>query len=582
MEYLIEAGAAGMTDTDFGYGLIDMAGSLTVTNDYTDSLEPNNTVNQAYPIDTGFYQSYIGCNSDSDFYSFTPRESGMVMALLDGIGADCDYDLYLHQVDKGGDWNEVIASSAAGEGQAEAFMAPVYAGTEYALEVACYYRFSDQPYDLYLISPEVATEWYFAEGYTGAGFDQWLCLQNPDETSSVTIDAEYMFTNGSTLERSYTVGPHSRGTVNVNLEVGAGRDVSVRLSSDDPFIAERPMYFDYGGEWPGGHDLMGITTPSADWFFAEGYTGAGFQEWLCLQNPNGWTVEAEVYFTGPEVFESRTYYLPADSRTTVSVNGVIGAGLDVSLAIFTTDGDSNGYYDPIVAERPMYFDYGGAWKGGHISGGTVLPYEEWYFAEGYTGPGFEEWLCLQNPNDTDITVDIDYMFTTGPSLQRSYDVPALSRATVKVNDEVGVGKDVSIKATSDDPFIAERPMYFDYRYKWQGGSVVTGAMYPSVSWFFAEGYTGPGFEEWLCLQNPGDEATALDISYMLADGTVVPQELTVQPHSRSTVYVNDVVGADKELSIKIVSDVPIVAERPIYFLYQGWCPGGDDVMGYTP
>jgi hypothetical protein len=41
--------------------------------------------------------------------------------------------------------------------------------------------------------------------------------------------------------------------LNVNELVGEGRDVSVSITSDRPIAAERPMYFDYQGMWPGGH-----------------------------------------------------------------------------------------------------------------------------------------------------------------------------------------------------------------------------------------------------------------------------------------------------------------------------------------
>jgi hypothetical protein len=29
------------------------------------------------------------------------------------------------------------------------------------------------------------------------------------------------------------------------------------VASDQPIIAERPMYFNYNGAWTGGHDVVG-------------------------------------------------------------------------------------------------------------------------------------------------------------------------------------------------------------------------------------------------------------------------------------------------------------------------------------
>ncbi len=65
-----------------------------------------------------------------------------------------------------------------------------------------------------------------------------------------------------------------------------GQDVSLKVTSDRGIVAERPMYFDYQGKWTGGHDVLGANAPSKSWYFAEGTTRAGFDQWLCLQNPN--------------------------------------------------------------------------------------------------------------------------------------------------------------------------------------------------------------------------------------------------------------------------------------------------------
>ncbi len=47
-------------------------------------------------------------------------------------------------------------------------------------------------------------------------------------------------------------------------------------------------------------------------------------------------------------------------------------------------------------------------------------------------------------------------------------------------------------------------MYFNYRDMWTDGSCVIGAAgAPAPVWMFAEGYTGPEFEEWLTLAEPG-------------------------------------------------------------------------------
>ncbi|MGQ9536428.1 MAG: DUF5719 family protein, partial [Actinomycetota bacterium] len=124
---------------------------------------------------------------------------------------------------------------------------------------------------------------------------------------------------------------------------------------------------------------------------------------------------------------------------------------------------------PIVAERPMYFNYAGVWDGGHDAMGAAQPSREWYFAEGCTRPGFHTYLCLQNPGDEPAEVTLDYLCGDGTNVTRQVTVKARSRYTVAVHGELeGIGVqdngrgDVSIRVTADRPIVAERPMYFSF------------------------------------------------------------------------------------------------------------------------
>ena len=104
--------------------------------------------------------------------------------------------------------------------------------------------------------------------------------------------------------------------------------------------------------------------------------------------------------------------------------------------------------------------------------------------------------------------------------------------------------------------------------------------YPDTEWYFAEGYTGAGFDQWLTLQNPGDVATTATITYMFKGGGNHVQSVNIDPRSRATVSVNEAVGPNKEVSTMIQSTEPIVAERPMYFNYKGCWTGGHNVVGF--
>ncbi|OFW57630.1 MAG: hypothetical protein A2W01_03765 [Candidatus Solincola sediminis] len=423
--------------------------------------------------------------------------------------------------------------------------------------------------------------WYFAEGTTRAGFEEWLCVLNPD-AQDVQVAFDFLMSGGETKNAVFTVAAQSRFSLNVRSVVGDEKDVAAVVSSGNSIVAERPMYFNYQGKWAGGSDAKGTRRPSTDWYFAEGTTRAGFEEWLTLANPSYQDAGATIQYlvgAGQGFNRAQECVIPARSRITVNVNMAIGPELDVSLYINSSL--------PIVAERPMYFNYHDKWAGGADVIGALSPSVEWYFAEGTTRAGFEEWLTLANPGSQDATAHIDYLLGAGQGTnqQQDWQIPAHSRVTVNVNMAVGPEVDVSLHVTSSKPIVAERPMYFDYHGRAQGGHDVMGAPQAGNNWYFAEGTTRAGFEEWLTLANPGDVDAIVDVYYLLAagQGSNSTKAYVIPAHSRITVSVNQDVGQDVDVSLHITSNWPIVAERPLYFSYgsQTW-KGGTCQVGYQP
>ncbi len=433
------------------------------------------------------------------------------------------------------------------------------------------------------VAAEVTTpQFYFAEGYTGAGFQEYLCLGQPGD-APIVVTVTYLFANNSPITKDYSVPAHSRITIDVNAEVGPDQEVSIKCTSEDPFVSERPMYFDYKGIWTGGHDSVGASLPSATWFFAEGYTGPGFEEYVCVLNDTDVDASADFFFQTQEAGEIviENQLIPARSRRTFNVNVMLAGDYQSSLKIVSSQ--------PVVAERPMYFNYQGTanrnWTGGHCVMGVPSITNEYFLAEGTTRNGFEEWITIQNPNAAMITVLAGYQLGTGEVVNRSYDIEAGRRFTVLVPEVIGPEQDVSVHLTSTADFLAERPMYFNYRgmggWSWTGGHCVVGTPHSSTRWFFAEGYTGYGFEEWLTVQNTGDTDANVAITYY-PEGGADPVNTThlVAAHSRYTVMVNFDAGADMAISAMLTSDKPVICERPMYFLFNNEWTGGHCVMGY--
>jgi poly-gamma-glutamate capsule biosynthesis protein CapA/YwtB (metallophosphatase superfamily) len=439
-----------------------------------------------------------------------------------------------------------------------------------------------------------AKTWYFAEGTTRPGFNEWICLLNPSR-SQTTAHLAYMLSDGTTTGKDYSLPANSRTTVDVANDVAAGSDVSVKVASDAPVVAERPMYFRYNGTITGGHDVVGANAPQETWYFAEGTCRPDFDPYICIQNPGASDADVRItYMLGNGKTAVQALKVTKSSRSTVVVKQALGEGDDAahdfSAKVETTNGAK------VVAERPMYFNYKGSWTGGHDVVGALSPAPAFYFAEGTCRPGFDPYICIQNPGATAAHAKITYMLGNGAVKSQALTVARNSRYTAVVKQFLGeydnTEHDFSAKVETTDGsmIIAERPMYFAYKGAWTGGHDVVGALTPATRYYFAEGTCRPGFDPYLCIQNAGAADTVVSITYMLGDGSSRAQQVGVGKNSRTTVFVKDTLGEANDAAHDFSAEVEapagssIVVERPMYFNYYStarWtlCAVGDVNLG---
>ena len=409
---------------------------------------------------------------------------------------------------------------------------------------------------------------YLAEGCTGPGFQEYLCIGNSGGAAA-QASLSFLFNGGGSKQISCTVQGRSRTTVDVNAAIGQGKEAAVKVTSSSSGLAvERSMYFVYQGDCVGSHTVRAANAASRSWYFAEGYTGQGFDEYVCVLNPADRAASLTFHFQTPGGEQLTRGSVPARSRATFKVNDMLGAGVESSLALASDL--------PVVAERSTYFDYTGTgsndWHGGHCVIGSPSLGSSYYFAEGNTRQGFEEWVTVQNPNTKAITVSATYQFASGQGapVTKSYQVGPARRFTVCVPTEVGIDKDVSLRLSSSARFLAERPMYYSFANggtTFTGGSCAIGAPAPAGQYFFAEGYTGPHFEEWLCIQNPSTRASTVSIEYFTQEkGALSARTVSIAGNSRATVLVNESAGADLSLATRLTvkSGASILVERPLY------------------
>ena len=137
------------------------------------------------------------------------------------------------------------------------------------------------------------------------------------------------------------------------------------------------------------------------------------------------------------------------------------------------------------------------------------------------------------------------------------------------------------------PLVADRQMYFNYAGHIEGSTAVVGSSSgPQPAFYFAEGYTGQNFSEYLTIINPGTNAAieTVTIRYLIQGGTSKSVTIAhLPPGQRWTENVNADVGPNRSVSVIVsVNTGTLLVERPMYFHYQTLAFGGSDVIGYVP
>jgi hypothetical protein len=407
-----------------------------------------------------------------------------------------------------------------------------------------------------------ASSWYFAEGTTAYGFEEYVCVQNPS-AEGATIQATCMLSGdkGQVVGTPFRLASFSRATINV-AAMAPSSDVSVRVDSDVPqVVCERSMYWANRVE---GHDSIGVTSPMTKWYLAEGCTNYGFDEYLAIQNPGTSASTVTVtYNTSKGPVAKAPFSISARSRKTIHVNEDVAPD-DVSVFVSATK--------PVVAERSMYWD---GRRGGHDSIGTASPGQQWFLAEGSTKWGFSTYVLVQNPSSSTATVNMTFLTTGGPVKGPTLTVKAGSRQTVDAGTVVGAA-DFSTNVTANRGIICERSMYWNNG-TGKAGHDTIGAKQSDDTWYLAEGTTAYGFETFVLIANPNGQPADVSITYMTPNGNEPRLPVTVPPYARITINVNEDL-ASSDVSVKLEGSLNIVAERAMYWHARG---GGHDSIGYA-
>ena len=343
-----------------------------------------------------------------------------------------------------------------------------------------------------------------------------------------------------------------------------------------------------------GNEVFNVTWYDADWdcviynwntyswYLPEGYTGTGFDEWVLVMNPSSVSAEVRVIFqTTDGPVNGPLYTAGPNSRSSIHVNAYVPNTM-VSTLVTSVDGGQ------IIAERAMYMykTIDGKW-GSHDSVGILTPSSVWYLPEGYTGPGFDEWVLVQNPNSVEVTVDVQFLTPTGVGSQFDVIVPAMSRYSVHVNAYLA-NSDVSTRLESKTvvdgvtlPVYAERAMYMiDTPDGKVGAHDSIGLSTARNTWYMPEGTTRAGFDEWVLVMNPNDTAIKVRVSFFTPAGLGAAQEYDLAPQSRYSVHANAIIP-DQDIStvVECIEGAGVLAERAMYIKTADGKLGAHDSIG---
>jgi hypothetical protein len=402
--------------------------------------------------------------------------------------------------------------------------------------------------------PLYSSSWYLAEGSTAWGFDCYIAVQNPND-DAVTIQVTFMTKRGPVRARDMWMSARSQLIIHPRDFLGEADFSTMTWTGAGAAHGE-------------GHSSIGVNRPAKTWYFAEGSSAWGFECWLLVQNPNKTAAHCRVTYMldggGEKVFSKD---VPASSRRTFDMSDDIG-NVDASIKV-ESDVD-------VIPERAMYRYQR---REGHDSIGLTYPSQDFYLPEGSTNWGFTTYVLVQNPGAEPASVQLTYMTSRGPVTMPAFTMPAFSRKTVRVNDELP-GADVSTRVHADRPVIAERAMY------WGAGTAAGEASHcsvgmtdPHTAFYLPDGRIGGGYETWTLVQNPNECDVDIEITYFKTGQKPVVIARRIPAASRRSYSMASVFGGSARASVMVRSLTrrkKILVERAMYWDSRA---AGTDTVG---
>ncbi|MFH1149034.1 MAG: hypothetical protein V1748_01035 [Actinomycetota bacterium] len=256
----------------------------------------------------------------------------------------------------------------------------------------------------------------------------------------------------------------------VHVDSGTGEDLYAVAALDSDSVwsvgkAGTIMFFD-GKEWTAQSsgtkcDLYGIDAIDESHVWAVGAHGTALffdgARWVRRMSGTAHDIHdvtaltpTQVWAASEEILFFDGYWWSTERADTHGFRGIFALDMEHMWAV----GQGGAL---VQAGSAPWYSY--VRQAGHDSIGVSVPDKTWYLAEGCTGPGFETWVLVQNPNDSEANITLTYMTPDGVVPGPSVVLPAGSRESFYVADTVPDTWEVSTRVTSSQPVIVERAVY---------------------------------------------------------------------------------------------------------------------------
>lgn len=380
---------------------------------------------------------------------------------------------------------------------------------------------------------------YFAEGYTGLGYQEYLSLLNP-QTQHFQAHILIQQMNGVVHVLNVNLSALARRTLNLNA-LTPHTSTALEVDATGPIVAERAEY--HGN----GQIVAGAAAPRRLWYVPEGYVGSGFSDGLRVFNPQ--TVPAVVTITAYQsngMGHASRWTVASGTRVNMPLNDIApwgGSALVIRASV------------PLVVESVV-----NTARTSGPSGALALPAPSrtWYFPDGGTSAGNDEYITVFNPNARTVPVRLRPVTADGYQPPITFRVPPHTRAVLTVQGLIrqpGLAAEVD----ADRPIVAQ-----EVRYTARGGmTVVNGAPQAGRAWGLADGYVGHGFQEWVTLFNPRTTWATVRVRLMGPHGVRVVT-LHESPRGRDYLSVSAFVPVGP-VAVLAQASHPVVIGRTLIF-----------------